>query len=201
MKNIYLFDALGKCYLRSTVGDTNDDTSMAKELAIRSGASKFEIANNLLSIDSVYWDGSAMMKMSEQPSVNHQFDYITRQWTDPRTLVELKTAKWVAIKQSREAALAEPLSTPYGVFDAGPSASASIIKSVLLANTLASLSLPVSIDFTLANNTVIALDAQSMVQVGLALAAREQAIRATATALRTMIDATTTAAALDLITW
>jgi hypothetical protein len=136
-----------------------------------------------------------------QPSRHHTFDWTTKTWQDLRTLQDLQDEQWEAIKQAREAALAAPLITPYGVFDADPVASANIIKSVLLANNLTALGYPVAIDFTLYDNSVVVLDAPAMVQVGLLLAAREQEIRAHATALRAQIESATTVQAVAAVAW
>ncbi len=136
-----------------------------------------------------------------KPSPHHKFNYTTKQWQDPRTLADLKTAKWIEIKQARDAAIAEPLPTPFGVFDADLGSSAKISQAVLLANNLTALGMAVAIDFTLADNTVARLDAAKMVQVGLALAGREQAVRAKATLLRAQIEAATTKAAVEAVVW
>lgn len=148
-----------------------------------------------------YFDGLVARPIPPTPTPYHRFNYTTKQWEDPRTLQDRKDAKWSEIKQAREAAIDSPLITPYGVFDAYPDASANIIKSVLLANNLVGLGYPVAIKFTLADNTVVTLDATGMVQVGLMLAAREQTLRAKATALRAQIDAAQSLAVLDAVVW
>ncbi|MBC7618011.1 MAG: DUF4376 domain-containing protein [Candidatus Saccharibacteria bacterium] len=135
------------------------------------------------------------------PTPFHVFNYTTKQWEDPRTLQDRKDAKWAEIKQAREAAIDSPLITPYGVFDAYPDASANIIKSVLLANNLVDLGYPVAIDFTLADNTVVTLNATGMVQVGLVMAAREQAARTKATTLREQINSATSDVQVGQIVW
>lgn len=131
----------------------------------------------------------------------HVWNWDAQAWQDPRTLADLKADKWAEVKQARETALAAPLVTPFGVFDADEKGSANIIKSVLLANNLAALGYPVAIDFTLADNTQVVLDAPAMVQVGLLLAGREQTIRAHATVLRGQIDAADSPEALETFAW
>lgn len=139
--------------------------------------------------------------MPVRPSLHSIFDHTIKQWVDPRTLQEFKTSKWVEIRTAREDAIARPLITPFGVFDADEKASVKISQAVLLANTLFAMNQPVAIDFTLADNTVVRLDAAKMVQVWLLLASREQAIRATATLLRTQINNATTQAVVEDIIW
>ena len=99
-----------------------------------------------------------------------------------------KAAKWQEVKLARMNAIAAPLKTPYGTFDANPDASLNIVKAVLLAQTLANVGQPVAIDFTLADNTVVTLDAKQMIEVGLSLSAREQEARSKATEIRAQID-------------
>ncbi len=148
----------------------------------------------------VAYSADERAQLSQRPTHAAQWDIPTRQWVDLRDLAQLRSDKWAEIKQAREAALAAPLVTPFGVFDADEKGSASIIKSVLLANNLAALGYPIAIDFTLADNTQVVLDAAAMAQVGLLLAGREQTIRSHATALRGQIDAASLEA-LETIVW
>ena len=113
---------------------------------------------------------------------------------------ELPTdSKWEEIKGLREAALCAPLVTPFGVFDASPISQANILKACQLASTLVTMGQPVAINFTLHDNTVVVMDGQSMVMVGLMLGQREQEIRSHATYLRSRIY--TPGADLSTITW
>ena len=131
----------------------------------------------------------------------YTFNYTTKQWEDPRTLQDLKAAQWALIKQAREAALTSPLTTSFGIFDADEKAQASITKSIMLLQTLDALGTPGSVDFTLADNSVVVLTLAQMVEVGLTLGAREQAVRATATARRVQIEAATSQAEVEAVVW
>lgn len=146
-----------------------------------------------------YTEAQAQAKASRPPHPC-RWDNALMAWVDLRDLTALRADKWDQIKQARDAALAAPLATPFGLFDADEKGSANIVKSVLLANNLTALGYPAEIDFTLADNTVTMLDAPAMVQVGLLLAAREQQLRAQATSLREQI-ANSAASALPNITW
>ena len=119
----------------------------------------------------------------------------------PPTLYALQADKWTAIKASRDAAINSPLVTPHGTFDSDPASRANIGGAVALAQTLAAATPPFVITYTLADNTSVVLDGPSMVGVGLALGAKVQAAFATARALRVRIDAATSPADLDAITW
>lgn len=125
----------------------------------------------------------------------------TRWQPPPLTLLELQDIKWGEIKALRAEAIDAPLVTPYGTFDSYAQARNDIADSVLLANNLTLLSIPVSIDFTLADNTVINLDAEAMINVGLMLGDKVQTVRGIATGLRADIYATTAPEQLDDIVW
>lgn len=130
----------------------------------------------------------ALIGIPEKPGKNYIFDYGSKTWVDPRNLEQLRSAQWEIIKAAREADLDAPLVTELGTFDAYAEARRNISDSVLLANNLTALGLPVDIDFTLEDNTVVRLNGAQMVSVGLALAARTQEIRNKATALRNQIE-------------
>lgn len=136
----------------------------------------------------------------QRPAYPCRWDNTAMAWLDLRDLAQLRADKWAEVKAAREAALAAPLATPLGTFDADERGSASIVKSVLLANNLSALGYPVAIDFTLADNSTVVLDAAAMVQVGLALASREQLLRARASVLREQI-ASASAAELPTLYW
>lgn len=136
--------------------------------------------------------------MPERPSEHHQFDYATKQWQDPRSLQDLRTAQWAQIKSDRAAAIAAPLATPYGIFDADAAARTSITDAVLMLQTIGPTG---SIDFTLADNSTTTLTTAQMVEVGLLLGAQVQAAHAQARILRSQIEAATTPAQITAITW
>ena len=150
---------------------------------------------------SGYVEDGKMVALPPQASPEHEFDWVAKKWFDPRTLQDLRGAKWEQVKQWREAALTAPLVTPYGIFDATPAAQDNITRAVLLANNLTALGHPVAINFTLFDNSIKVLDAAAMIQVSLLLGGRVQLVRDRATALRMQIDAATTAAEVDAITW
>ena len=143
----------------------------------------------------------APVDMPPSPSSEHVFDYATKTWVDPRTLLQLKDAKWEDIKLARDAAIHAPLATPYGMFDADAASGFKITQAVLLANNLTDMGQPVEIDFTLADNSTVTLSASQMIQVGLLLGGREQQLRARATAIRVQIYAATSQTQLDAMGW
>ena len=49
-----------------------------------------------------YWNGAEFISIGNPPTPNHTFDYVTKDWVDPRTLDEIKAQKWAEIKSQRD---------------------------------------------------------------------------------------------------
>lgn len=153
--------------------------------------------------ENSYWDfvSEQWVDRGSQPSPLHQFDYSIKQWVDPRSLSTIKSDAWDAMKKQRAVAILAPLTTPYGVFDADAPAQKAITDAVLMLQTLAAAGTPTTIDFTLADNSTVTLTTQEMVNVGLLLGQRTQTVFALARAKRISIEAATTKAEVDAVTW
>jgi hypothetical protein len=129
------------------------------------------------------------------------WDVPTSRWVSVKTLAALQSDAWNRIKSARDAAIDAPLPTPYGTFDSYAEARNNISDAVLLAQTLTSVGQLVAIAYTLADNSVVTLNLAMIVTVGLLLGSKVQTARGTATGLRTLINAATTAQQLDAIVW
>lgn len=132
-----------------------------------------------------------------QPDSAHVFDYTTKQWYDPRTLNDIKLAKWAIIKQARSSA-------EFGGFtwDGSPFDSDAISQSRIQgAVQLAAMAPGFTIDWTLANNSVRNLSTADLANVGAALGMHVAAQHAKARLLRSQIEAATTVAEVDAVTW
>lgn len=125
------------------------------------------------------------------------WDAASKRWQASPTLLAVQLARWEAIKASRSAAIAAPLATPYGIFDADPDSQAKISGAVQLLQ----LSGATSIAWTLHDNATIELTTAQLIEVGVLLGVREQAAFATGVALRAQINAATDAASLNAIGW
>lgn len=170
-----------------------------------SDISTFEMETDGVLVGNEYSTGylsdGTHYELPPQPSPNHTFNWHTKQWEDPRTLTDLKATQWTQIKQARTAFIDAPLVTPYGTFDSDAAGRTSITDAVLLANNLTALSLPVAIEFTLADNSVVTLDAAQIVEVGLLLGQKVQHAHPHSQALRAQIEAATTKEAVESVTW
>jgi len=134
----------------------------------------------------------------ESPGPHMEFDWETKVWVDPRSLADMKAAKWEEIKRARASRESSEIVVSGRRFDADRASVAKIMGAVQLA----SMSSPGwQIDWTLADNAVATLSASELIAVGVALGARTAQVYAIARGLRAQIDAATSGAALDAITW
>lgn len=154
--------------------------------------------NNRFYIDI---NSQSLVEFPSKPAPYYTWDWNTHSWVDARTLQQVKDQKWEEIKLSRDAAINAPLDTPYGTFDADANSRANIANSVLYLQTLEQQGTPGTVDWTLADNTIITLNYQEMSTVGVLLGQRTNAAYDTARALRAQIDAATTIAEVEAIHW
>lgn len=174
-----------------------DPTNIGVQLAAGEGAMAMASGDDA----THYIANDSAIAMPARPSQNHVFDYASKAWVDPRTLQDRKNAAWETIKAAREAVIDANLATPYGTFDCKVKDRTNITDAVLLLQTLAALGTPTTIDFTLADNSSVTLTTSEMVTVGLLLGQKVQAAHGIARGLRTQIEAATSVAEVEAITW
>jgi hypothetical protein len=137
-------------------------------------------------------------RLAARPSHPAAWDMATKTWVDARPLPALKAAKWRAIKAARDAAEFGTFACDGNTFDSDLASQSRIQGAVQLAKLLGP---AFTIDWTLADNSVVTLDAAEMQAVGLALAQHVQTVHAAGRTLRAQIEAATTKADLDAIEW
>jgi hypothetical protein len=144
-----------------------------------------------------YVDNGVFVFFGEQQDAWHIFDYATKQWVDPRTLQDHKTAKWTELKQARSQAEYAGFTWDGSVFDSNAISQQRITGAV----TLAQMDTEFSINWTLADNTVRQLNATQMKEVGAALGVHVATQFARAQDLRTQLDAAQTAEQVAAVNW
>jgi hypothetical protein len=145
----------------------------------------------------VYLLSDTLVALPTQPSSHHYFEYVTKQWVDPRTLQDHKTAKWTELKQARSQTEYSGFTWDGSTFDSDARSQQRITGAV----TLAQMDAGFSIDWTLADNTVRPLNAAQMKEVGTALGAHVATQFAQAQDLRTQLDAAQTAEQVAAVSW
>ena len=134
------------------------------------------------------------------PPKPHPFAYLnpaTKQWVDPRTLEQVQTMTWGAMKSLRAQKEFAGFTWDGSVFDSDQTSQSRIMGAVQLAGMSPAFEIP----WTLQDNTVRVLNAADMAGVGAALGTHVSAIFARAQELRVEIYAATTIAAVEAITW
>jgi hypothetical protein len=147
--------------------------------------------------DLFYISNREPIEFPVQPSESHIFNWQTKQWEDPRTLQDLKDEQWGAIKQARSQAEYAGFTWDGSTFDSDAISQNRITGAV----TLAMLSPAFTIDWVLADNTTRLLDQEGMAQVGGALGAHVAAQFAKGVMLRAQIEAATSQAEVEAVTW
>ncbi len=148
-----------------------------------------------------YRDGDAWAPRPDRPSPVHEWSPAARAWVDPRTLDDLRAAAWARIKAERDRIEFGGFDWDGSRFDSDEISQSRIQGAVLLAQLAIQAGQPFSIAWTLADNTRRTLSAQEVAAVGVAMGGHFRAAHDTAAALRDLINAATTAAALEAITW
>jgi len=146
-----------------------------------------------------YMDPATALPVAKpsQPSEYHVFNYTTKQWEDPRTLQDLKSAQWATIKQARSNAEYAGFTWDGSTFDSDAISQNRITGAVALAQ----MSSTFSIGWVLADNTVRTLNQPDMLAVGAALGNHVAAIFAKGVLLREQIEAATTAEEVAGVVW
>lgn len=109
---------------------------------------------------SDYWDGERFVSIPPPPSLNHTFDYTTKQWTDPRSLDEIKAQKWDEIKLQRDQLEFGGFEFEGNVYDSDQVSQGRIMGAAVAG---------IDQTWTLANNTTVELTALQLQQLYAAL--------------------------------
>lgn len=94
------------------------------------------------------------------PSSNHMFDYIIKQWINPRTLDEIKAQKWTEIKSERDRLEFGGFEFDGGIYDSDQVSQGRIVGAAAAGMDQV---------WTLADNTTTYLTANELVQLYQAL--------------------------------
>ena len=162
-------------------------------------ASKEDYVEGFYDLNLYYIDTSSRQPalLPSKPSAWHVFDFVTKQWIDPRTLEQVQTMTWGAMKSLRAQKEFAGFTWDGSVFDSDQTSQSRIMGAVQLAGMSPAFEVP----WTLKDNTVRVLSAGDTVAVGAALGTHIAAIFARAQELRLEIYAATTIPAVEAITW
>lgn len=138
------------------------------------------------------------LRLAAHPGAVAAFESGDLYWADPRSLAELRLAKWEEIKAARGARLAGTFSAIGHLFDVDLQNLTGAALDALMAQQLNE---PYAQPWVLADNTVLVLDAAQQITVARACKAYVAGLWAISVQLRAAIDATADAQALAAIAW
>lgn len=140
-------------------------------------------------------DTSLLAFPAQSPSVDHAFDYESKQWV--ALLSDQKETKWKIVKSSRDAEEFGTFEWNSFTFDCDEVSQRRIQGAVQLA----ALDTSTVMDWTLADNTIQTFNATELQQIGQALGAHVNACHVKARGLRDQINAAESEAELGVISW
>lgn len=143
------------------------------------------------------WDGSKVVELPPQPSEAHAWNGATRKWE--LDFSEAKGLAWQVVKSQRDAKEFGPFVWNVYTFDGDIDAQRRINLAVMGAQAALIAGQPWSMDWTLADNSVVTLSASEMVAVAQALGANIAAAHEEARLKRVAIEAATTVEELENI--
>lgn len=159
------------------------------------------IEANIPNTVDYYIANDLVVTKDNQPSIAHVFDYDTKTWVDPRTLLDMKALKWAEIKQARDLAEFGSFSYTGMEFDGDVDAQRRLAGYISISKGALAAGTAFEAPFTLANNTEVLLTAQDFVGIELAKVTSVATAFAQAAALRLLIDGATSVEQLAQINW
>jgi len=156
--------------------------------------------NAMLNSETVFvWDGAQFVDTGESKTVAPYFVWSKEQngWIDGRDLDQKKADKWVEIKAARDA-------QEFSQFDWGGytfQCDEVSQRRIQGAVQLSAIDDTLTLDWTLADNSVQNFTASEYVQIGVALATHVSGCHARGRILRQEIESATTETELEAIVW
>ena len=133
----------------------------------------------------------------DRPSNAHIFDYTTKQWVDPRSLEDHKTAQWALIKAARSEAEFGGFTWDGSIFDSDQVSQARIQGAVLLVTSNPDF----VVDWTLADNTIRSLTADDLTAISQALGEHTSLQHTRARNARALLDQATTLSEVQAVSF
>ncbi len=188
----------GECTARIECNESQIESTRQHYESANVGTFLTDVA---LNPSGVYFDeeGNLATNKPKKPSKYHR--WINRSWQDTRTIQDLKQTKWQEIKSQRSSIESEGFSCYNKVFDSDAISQSRIQGAVQLAQLAISTNQPFLITWTLQDNSTIDLDANQMIEVGIALGLHITNTHTRARELRALIEQANSKEELDLISW
>ena len=148
-------------------------------------------------LSSYIFVSGELRNVGPSPNTFYRYDLELGAWVDPRPLHELQAEKWAEIKRNRDTAEFGGFTWDDSQFDSDAISQSRIQGAIQLSAMVPGF----TIDWTLANNTVRTMNAADLANVAAALGMHVAAQHDKARTLRSQIEAATTVAEVDAVTW
>ena len=148
-------------------------------------------------IENDYVHQGEIHHKGDRPSNAHIFDYTTKQWVDPRSLEDHKTAQWALIKAARSEAEFGGFTWDGSIFDSDQVSQARIQGAVLLVTSNPDF----VVDWTLADNTIRSLTADDLTAISQALGEHTSLQHTRARNARALLDQATTLSEVQAVSF
>ena len=177
----------------------NDDASIRSVLEGSQDLINLNTPRDVIFIDDIeyisntdYFDYGAnkFVSIGESTSPHHTFDYITKQWIDPRSLDEIKAQKWAEIKVQRDQIEFGGFEFEGNIYD-----SDQVSQGRIMGASLAG----VDQVWTLADNTTVELSSSQLQQLYAALQAHVASVHERGRIARLAIEAAETKEEVEAI--
>jgi hypothetical protein len=168
---------------------------MARYALVRDG----KVVNIAEWTGNVAWDPGEGISRVRSDTAQTGDAYAGGAFGKPFDLAEARLQKWEAVKAIRDKLENGNAPTPFGAAQCDDRSKLRISGLVQMAQIAAANSQPFAEEYTLADNSVVGLDAAQAVGLGVAVGKHVSAIHARSRALRVLIEAASSQADLDAI--
>lgn len=144
-----------------------------------------------------YWDGNKAVSKGIKPSHMHTFDYKVKQWVNLTPLSQIKYLHWQTIKSKRTDIELGTFTFNNLTFDCNVDAQRRLHSYISISKQNANY----SVDFVLANNTIVTLRSRDFLGLEVALLSHLAKTFEYARELRLKIDEADTPEKVYAITW
>lgn len=143
-----------------------------------------------------FFENGAWSSLGPSPGVNYVLDKANKVWI--LDIEGAKARKWAQIKHIRKQRELAPFTVNGNTYDADKARISGAVQLALLAQMADQ---PFTINWTLADNSVVSLDGAAVIAVGTALGAMVNSVHDIARSLRMRIDMASTIEEIEAIAW
>jgi len=167
------------------------------QIQVLTGQGFIELDSESVSDASHYVCDGQLVAFPSAPSALHTWDWSLKEWAGP-PLDVLRAEQWLKIKEARAEAESAGVTVGEYTFDSDPASQSKVQGAMQLTQYVPD---DWTVDWTLADNTVITLSKNGLIALALSLGSHVQDVYAKARDLRLAIDSASTAEEILAVCW